>query len=61
MANMSYCMFENTLADLKACRERLWKANSWEELIEEASESEELAMREMPKVLAQMLAFYDNL
>ena len=54
-------MFENTLADLKACRERLWEANSWEDLIEDASESEELAMREMPKVLAQMLAFYDNL
>jgi len=61
MANMSYCMFENTLADLKACRERLREVGSWEELIEDASESEELAMREMPKVLAQMLAFYDNL
>ena len=61
MANMSYCMFENTLADLKACRERLREVGDWEELVEDASEHEELAMREMPKVLAQMLEFYDNL
>ena len=61
MANMSYCMFENTLADLKACRERLREVGDWEELIEDASEYEELAMREMPKVLAEMLSFYDNL
>jgi len=54
-------MFENTLADLKACRERLREARSWEDLIEDCSEYEELAMREMPKVLAQMLEFYDNL
>ena len=61
MANMTYCQFENTLADLKACREALREAGSWEELIEDASEREELAMREMPKVLAQMLELYDNL
>ena len=61
MANMSYCQFENTLADLKACRNTLREARSWEDLIEDASEYEELAMREMPKVLAEMLEFYDNL
>lgn len=61
MANMSYCMFENTLADLKACRERLRECNTWEELMDDASEYEELAMRDMPKVLAEMLRLYDNL
>ena len=61
MPNMGYCMFENTLADLKACRERLREAGEWEELIDDVSEREEYAMREMPKVLAQMLELYDNL
>lgn len=61
MANMEYCQFENTLKDLRQCRNALRNAQSWEELIEEASEYEVQAMKDMPKVLAEMLRYYDNL
>lgn len=61
MANMEYCQFENTLKDLRQCRNALRNAQSWEELIEEASEDEIQAMKDMPKVLAEMLRYYDNL
>ena len=61
MANMSYCMFENTLQDLRACRNILREAGSLEELLEDASEREAEAMKDMPQVLAEMLGFYDNL
>jgi len=61
MANMSYCMFENTLQDLRECRNALREARSLEELLEDASEREAEAIKDMPKVLAEMLEFYDNL
>jgi hypothetical protein len=35
MATMSYCLFQNTLADLQDCNERLWD--------EDLSEEEEAA------------------
>ncbi len=31
MANMSYCRFENTLRDLRDCKEHLRDELSWEE------------------------------
>lgn len=61
MANMEYCQFENTLKDLRQCRNALREAQSWEELTEEASEDEIQAMKDMPKVLAEILRLYDNL
>ena len=61
MANMSYCQFENTLKDLYQCRNALREARSMEELLEEASEYEQQAIKDMPGVLAEMLRYYDNL
>ncbi len=61
MANMSYVMFENTLRDLYQCRNALREAGSWEALLEEASEYEQQAMKDMPGVLAEILRYYDNL
>ena len=61
MANMTYCQFENTLQDLRQCRNALREARSLEELLEDASEREAEAMKDMPQVLAEMLQYYDNL
>lgn len=61
MPNMGYCMFENTLQDLHQCRDILREAGSLEELLEDASEYEANAIKNMPKVLAEMLELYDNL
>ena len=54
-------MFENTLQDLRECRNVLREARSLEELLEDASEREAEAIKDMPKVLAEMLRYYDNL
>ena len=54
-------MFENTLQDLRACRDRLREAQSIEELLEDSSEYEANAIKNMPGVLAEMLRYYDNL
>ena len=59
--NMSYCQFENTLTDLRQCLGTLERARSWEDLTEEMSEYEVEALREMPKVLAEMLQCFDDL
>ena len=61
MANMSYCQFENTLKDLYQLRNVLREAGSMEELLEDASEYEQQAIKDMPGVLAEMLGFFDNL
>ena len=59
--NMEYVMFENTLRDLYQVRNRLREAQSMEELLEDSSEYEAEAIKDMPKVLAEMLRYYDNL
>ena len=59
--NMEYVMFENTLKDLYQVRNRLREAQSMEELLEDSSEYEAEAIKDMPKVLAEMLRYYDNL
>jgi len=59
--NMSYCQFENTLTDLRQCLGTLERARSWEDLTEEMSEYEVEALREMPKVLAEMLQCFEDL
>ena len=61
MANMSYCQFQNTLQDLYQLRNVLREARSMEELLEDSSEYEAQAIKDMPGVLAEMLRFYDNL
>jgi len=59
--NMSYVKFQNTLKDLYDCRNALREARSWEELTEEMSQDEKEALQDMPKVLAEMLRYFDNL
>ena len=59
--NMSYCQFENTLKDLYQVRNELREAESWEDLLEGKSEYEKDAIKDMPKVLAEMLRYYDEL
>jgi hypothetical protein len=59
--NMTYCMWENTLQDLRQCRNVLREAQSWEELLEDKSEYEQQAVKDMPGVLCEMLRYYDNL
>jgi hypothetical protein len=58
---MSYCQFENTLKDLYQLRNVLREATSIEELTSDMSEYEKQAFEAMPKVLAEMLEYYDNL
>jgi len=59
--NMGYCQFENTLTDLRQCLGTLERARSWEELTEDMSPYEVEALRDMPKVIAEMLQHFDNL
>ncbi len=59
--NMLYVMFENTLKDLRQCRNVLREAGSLEELTEGMSQYEKDALQDMPKVLAEMLGYFDNL
>ena len=59
--NMSYCQFENTLGDLRQILGTLERANDWEDLTSEMSSYEIEAVRDLPKVLAQILNCYDNL
>jgi hypothetical protein len=59
--NMTYCQFENTLQDLRQCRNTLREAGSWEELMEDKSEYEIQALKDMPGVLVEMLRYFDNL
>ncbi len=59
--NMSYVMFENTLKDLRQCRNELREARSWEELTDGMHPCEIEALQDMPKVLAEMLGYFDNL
>jgi hypothetical protein len=59
--NMSYCQFENTLKDLRQCRNELREARSWEEFLESKTQYEKDAIADMPSVLAEMLRYYDEL
>jgi hypothetical protein len=61
MANMSYCQFQNTLQDLYQLRSVLRQRQSMEDLLEDASPDEQQAIKDMPRVLAEMLRYYDNL
>lgn len=49
MANMSYCMFENTYGDLKDCVTRL-EEDGYEAVERESNEEERMYMRQMLKL-----------
>lgn len=51
MANMSYCRFENTLADLRDCQEAM---------DEDLSNSEERCRRNLIKICCQIAADYGD-
>jgi hypothetical protein len=54
-------LFDNTREILQLVRNRLRAAGTWEELIDDTADEEELAMRELPELLAEILRLYDNL
>ena len=54
-------VFENAREIMTLVRERLRNAESWEDLLDDADEAEDLAMRDLPGVLAEILRLYDNL
>lgn len=54
-------LFENTREILQLVRNRLRAAGNWDELVEDVSATEELAMAELPEQLAEILRLYDNL
>lgn len=54
-------LFDDTREQLQLVRNRLRAAGTWEELIDDVSDTEELAMRELPVLLAEILRLYDNL
>ena len=55
MSNMSYCRFENTLGDLKDCRDALE-----EEGIDGLSESELKAYKKLVEVCREIVEFEDE-
>jgi hypothetical protein len=61
MANMSYCAFFNTVQDMQDIVDRLREVNSLEELMEDCSDSEQVAIKQLPQVCAKILELYDNL
>ena len=59
MANMSYCMFENTSNDLRDCVSAMEEAYDLPEL--DLSESEMISMRYMYRLCKKFLAEHDRL
>ena len=55
MANMSYCMFENTYGDLKDCLEAVYEAESLKELTSEMSEYELAAFKKMKRLCQEFI------
>ena len=55
MANMSYCMFENTYGDLKDCLEAVYEADSLKELTSEMSEEELGAFKAMKRLCQKFI------
>ena len=55
MANMSYCMFENTYGDLKDCLEAVYEADSLKELTSEMSEEELTAFKAMKRLCQKFI------
>jgi len=56
MSNMSYCMFENTLADLQEAHDKLTDIDSLSEL----SESEQKAARKLIKLCNNIAEKFDE-
>lgn len=59
--NMSYCKFENTLADMRDCLDTLETGGSVKRITEEMSEEELASFKRMNKVAQQIVVAYENL
>ena len=59
MANMSYCMFENTARDLQDCVRAMEEANSLEDL--DMSKYELRAFHSMFRIAREFLAEHERL
>lgn len=59
--NLGSRLFENTREQLQLVRNRLRAAGTWEELVDDVADEEELAMRELPELLGEILRLYDTL
>lgn len=57
MANMSYCMFENTYQDFKECYQKLMEINSLDEL----SESEKKYAKRLIKEAGEFFNDFDGM
>jgi rhamnose utilization protein RhaD (predicted bifunctional aldolase and dehydrogenase) len=55
MANMSYCMFENTYGDLRDCLEAVYEADSLKELTSQMSEEELTAFKAMKRLCQKFI------
>ena len=63
MANMSYCMFENTYNDLDQCYEALAEAineGSLREFLDNMSAEERWAFKRMRSLVNDMVEAYDH-
>lgn len=66
MANMSYCMFENTVNNLRQCYRKIDEAAenglSFEQFLEQLSSSYEMrAVREMAMLMLDMAKAFEQL
>ena len=59
MANMHYCMFENTNRDVAACVDRLWNVDSLSEL--NLSEVEAVALESLVRHANTLVSLYEGL
>lgn len=59
MANMSYCMFENTMNDLHQCVRTMQEASDLEDL--NLNEYEQIGFRELYKLSKEYIEFYKML
>lgn len=55
MSNMSYCMFQNTLQDLRQCAERLGEIG---DELDELSEDEQRSARRMISICSDIAEQY---
>ena len=59
MANMSYCMFQNTLGDLRQCRYAMEEAETMSDM--DLSTDERRAFEAMREEMQNMLSMMDEL
>ena len=59
MPNMSYCKFENTLADLEECRGEMTHCDSIEDL--DLSPTELSALQQMVECCSEIVEMYETM